>query len=184
MYSHANVTTAPEFPVPDTMKAWVLGDPGQLIYAEKATPVPGRAEVLVRIDAVAICATDLDVIHHGPPAMIQGGLLFNKRFTPGHEYMGTVTALGAGVSEYAVNHINTLIHIQDDMSDEEATLVETAGFTASAAREKVQRTEPRRSCDRNGSMRRKSTPIRFRSRNCPQRCAMLRIVSMTRSRSW
>ena len=236
MYSHPNVTTAPEFPVPDTMKAWVLGDPGQLIYAEKPAPVPGRAEVLVRIDAVAICATDLDVIHHGPPATIQGGLPFNKRFTPGHEYMGTVTALGAGVdeyaigdrvtveihagcgqckrcregmytschnyglnygdmnkghrangfttdggfAEYAVNHINTLIHIQDDMSDEEATLVETADFTASAAREKVQRTEPRRSCDRNGSMRRKSTPIRFRSRNCPQRCAMPRIVSMTR----
>lgn len=36
--------------------------------------------------AVAICATDLEIIHHGPPALIQGGQPFNKNFTPGHEY--------------------------------------------------------------------------------------------------
>jgi 2-desacetyl-2-hydroxyethyl bacteriochlorophyllide A dehydrogenase len=169
--------------VPATMKAWVLNGPGDLQLTEKPVPVPGRAEVLVRIDAVAICATDLDVITHGPPAMIGGGLPFNKGFTPGHEYMGTVVALGPGVDEYAVgqrvtveihagcgqckrcragmytsclnyglnygdvnkghrangfttdggfceyqvNHINTLVAIADDMSDEEATLVVTAG---------------------------------------------------------
>ncbi|HEX2941661.1 MAG TPA: zinc-binding dehydrogenase [Rhodopila sp.] len=183
MYRHDNVKTAADFPIPDMMKAWVLGGPGELTFTEKPTPMPGRAEVLVRIDAVAICATDLEIIDHGPPAMIQGGLPFNKRFTPGHEYMGTVVALGAGVdeyatgdrvtveihagcgqckrcregmytachnyglnygdvnkghrangfttdggfAEYAVNHINTLIRIADTMSDEEATLVVTAG---------------------------------------------------------
>jgi L-iditol 2-dehydrogenase len=183
MHSHRAVKTVPDFPIPDRMKAWVLGDPGQLTFSEKPTPVPNRAEVLVRIDAVAICATDLEIIYHGPPAMIEGGMPFNKRFTPGHEYMGTVAALGGGVdeyaigdrvtveihagcgqckrcregmytschnyglnygdvnkghrangfttdggfAEYAVNHINTLIHIEDAMSDEEATLVVTAG---------------------------------------------------------
>lgn len=40
--------------------------------------MPVRAEVLVRIDAVAICATDLEIIHYGTPASIQGGLPFNK----------------------------------------------------------------------------------------------------------
>ena len=65
-------------------------------------PVPKKAEVLVRIDAVAICATDLEIIYHGPPASIQGGLPFNKNFTPGHEYMGTVVALGPGVDEYKI----------------------------------------------------------------------------------
>src|SRR5271163_2608261 len=183
MYSGPGVKTAPEFPIPDMMKAWVLDDPGQLSLTEKPTPVPGRAEVLVRIDAVAICATDLEIIHHGPPAMIQGGQPFNKNFTPGHEYMGTVVALGAGVdeytigqrvtveihagcgqckrcregmytachnyglnygevdkghrangfttdggfAEYAINHVNTLVRVSDAMSDEEATLVVTAG---------------------------------------------------------
>jgi L-iditol 2-dehydrogenase len=183
MYAPAGVKTSTDFPVPDMMKAWVLGDPGELKLIEKAVPVPKRAEVLVRIDAIAICATDLDVIYHGPPAIIQGGAPFNKDFTPGHEYMGTVAALGPGVDEfkigqrvtveihagcgqckrcregmytachnyglnygevdkghrangfttdggfceYQVNNINTLIAISDDMSDEEATLVVTAG---------------------------------------------------------
>jgi threonine dehydrogenase-like Zn-dependent dehydrogenase len=180
----APVASAGQAPaVPDSMKAWVLKGPDELVLQEKPVPVPGKAEVLVRIDAVAICATDLDVIAHGPPAMIEGGLPFNKGFTPGHEYMGTVAALGPGVDEfsigqrvtveihagcgqckrcregmytschnyglnygavdkghrangfttdggfceYQVNHINTLIAIPDDMSDEEATLVVTAG---------------------------------------------------------
>jgi len=178
-----NVKTHPDYPVPEKMKAWVLGDPGELNLVEKPVPAPKKAEVLVRIDAVAICATDLEIIHHGPPAQIQGGLPFNKNYTPGHEYMGTVVALGPGVdeykigervtveihagcgqckrcrmgmytschtygknygdvdkghrangfttdggfAEYAVNNINTLIHVDDSMSDEEATLVVTAG---------------------------------------------------------
>ena len=100
MYAPAGVKTSKDFPIPDTMKAWVLGDPGQLTLKDKPVPVPRKAEVLVRIDAVAICATDLEIIYHGPPASIQGGFAFNKNFTPGHEYMGTVVALGPGVDEY------------------------------------------------------------------------------------
>jgi len=183
MTTPSNVTTSADYPVPAEMNAWVLGDPGQLTLEKKPVPAPGKAEVLVRIDAVAICATDLEIIHHGPPAQIQGGDPFNKGFTPGHEYMGTVVALGQGVdeyqigervtveihagcgqckrcragmytschnygknygnvdkghrangfttdggfAEYAVNNINTLVHVADTMSDEEATLVVTAG---------------------------------------------------------
>ncbi|HEU0059599.1 MAG TPA: alcohol dehydrogenase catalytic domain-containing protein, partial [Hyphomicrobiaceae bacterium] len=111
MYAPAGVKTDPNWPIPDKMKAWVLGDPGQLSLTEKPVPVPGRAEVLVRIDAVAICATDLDNIYHGPPAMVQGGLPFNKNWTPGHEYMGTVVALGPGVDEYKIGQrISVEIH--------------------------------------------------------------------------
>jgi L-iditol 2-dehydrogenase len=168
-----------EYPIPASMKAWVLGNPDQLNYVEKPVPQPGAAEVLVRVDAVAICATDLEIISHGLPAKIGGGLPFNKNFTPGHEYMGTVVKLGPAVDEYrvgdrvtvevhagcgrcercrqgmytsclnygepqkghrangfttdggfaqyAINHINTLVHVPDDMTDEEATLVVTAG---------------------------------------------------------
>ena len=183
MYAPAGVKTSTDYPIPDTMKAWVLGDPGQLSLTDKPVPVPKKAEVLVRIDAVAICATDLEIIYHGPPASILGGMPHNKNFTPGHEYMGTVVALGPGVDEYRigqrvtveihagcgqckrcregmytachnyglnygdvdkghrangfttdggfceyqVNNINTLVAIPDEMSDEEATLVVTAG---------------------------------------------------------
>jgi L-iditol 2-dehydrogenase len=179
MYAHSNVKTNTDFLVPDTMKAWVLGDPGQLTLAQKVVPIPAKAEVLVRIDAIAICATDLENIYQGRPAMIGGGLPFNKNWTPGHEYMGTVVALGpsvdefdigqraaveihagcgrckrcrqgmytsclnygavekghrangfttdGGFCEYQINHVNTLVKIADEMSDEEATLVVTAG---------------------------------------------------------
>jgi L-iditol 2-dehydrogenase len=169
--------------VPATMRAWVLDGPNELHLVEKPVPVPKRAEVLVRIDAVAICATDLEIIEMGTPALIEGGPPFHKNFTPGHEYMGTVAALGPGVdeyrvgervtveihagcgqckrcrqgmytschnyglnygnvdkghrangfttdggfAEYAINNINTLSRVPDDMSDEEATLVVTAG---------------------------------------------------------
>ncbi|MGI9525193.1 MAG: alcohol dehydrogenase, partial [Hyphomicrobiaceae bacterium] len=59
----AAIKTSPDYPVPDTMKAWVLGEPDELKLSTKRVPVPGRAEVLVRIDAVAICATDLEILH-------------------------------------------------------------------------------------------------------------------------
>ena len=183
MYAGPGVKTSPDFPIPDKMKAWVLGNPDELKLAEKPVPVPKRAEVLVRIDAVAICATDLEIIEFGSPALFLGGKPFNKNFTPGHEYMGTVVALGPGVDElpigqrvtveihagcgqckrcregmytschnyglnygdvdkghrangfttdggfceYQVNNINTVIPIPEAMSDEEATLVVTAG---------------------------------------------------------
>jgi L-iditol 2-dehydrogenase len=183
MYSPPNVKTSPAMPIAEIMRAWVLGDPNELKLVEKPVPVPGRAEILVRVDAVAICATDLEIMEYGTPAMIQGGLPFNKNWTPGHEYMGTVAALGPGVdefeigqrvtveihagcgqckrcrqgmytsclnyglnygdrnkghrangfttdggfTEYAVNNINTVIRVPDSMTDEEATLVVTAG---------------------------------------------------------
>ena len=111
MYRPTGVKTAADLPIPDQMKAWVLGDPDQLFLRDKPVPVPARAEVLVRIDAVAICATDLEIIHSGSPASIQGGLPFNKNFTPGHEYMGTVAALGPDVDEFSIGErISVEIH--------------------------------------------------------------------------
>ena len=180
-----DVKVSKKYTLPKEMKAWVLKSPNELKLKSKNIPIPGYSEVLVKIDAVAICATDLDVISYGPPALIEGEKPFNKEFTPGHEYMGTVVALGPSVDEfqigdrvtveihsgcgqckrcrmgmytschnyglnfgkknkghrangftsdggfkqYAINHINTLIKVPDDMTDEEATLVVTAGTT-------------------------------------------------------
>ena len=180
-----DIKVSKKYSLPKDMKAWVLKSPNELELKTKAIPNPGYSEVLVKIDAVAICATDLDVISYGPPALIEGEMPFNKEFTPGHEYMGTVVKLGPSVDEfqigdrvtveihsgcgqckrcrmgmytschnyglnygkknkghrangftsdggfkqYAINHINTLIKVPDDMTDEEATLVVTAGTT-------------------------------------------------------
>jgi L-iditol 2-dehydrogenase len=83
--------------------------PRSALVARKADA--DATEVLVRIDAVAICATDLEIIHSGSPASILGGLPFNKNFTPGHEYMGTVAALGPDVDEFRIGErVSVEIH--------------------------------------------------------------------------
>src|ERR1700736_1575496 len=91
-----------QYPIPDRMQAWVLGGPEELTLVDKEVPTPGPAEVLLRIDAIAVCATDIEIIRHGVPAMIDGELPFNKGFTPGHEYMGTVVKLGPTVDEFQI----------------------------------------------------------------------------------
>ncbi|MHB8528384.1 MAG: hypothetical protein ACYC8V_02595, partial [Caulobacteraceae bacterium] len=63
----------PDETAPATMRAWVLNSPDELELVTKPAPSPGVAEVLVRIDAVAVCATDLEVISQGPPALVNGG---------------------------------------------------------------------------------------------------------------
>ena len=40
MYRPAGVKTSGAFPIPDTMKAWVLGDPDELTLRDKPVPVP------------------------------------------------------------------------------------------------------------------------------------------------
>src|ERR1700676_4952571 len=111
MHHPAGVKTSSKLPVPQQMKAWVLGDPDELLLRDKPTPVPGRAEVLVRIDAVAICAPELMSIHGGTPGSISDGLPFIKNFTPGHEYMGMVAALGPDVDEFRIGErVSVEIH--------------------------------------------------------------------------
>jgi L-iditol 2-dehydrogenase len=46
-------------------------------------------------------------------------------YNKGHRANGFTT--DGGFAEYAVNNINTLVHVPEDMTDEEATLVVTAG---------------------------------------------------------
>jgi len=102
---------ANEYPIPKAMKAWVLGGPEELMLVEKPVPEPGPAEVLVRVDAIAVCATDIEVLEHGLPAMVDGELPFNRGFTPGHEYMGTIVGLGPTVDEFEIgNRIAVEVH--------------------------------------------------------------------------
>src|SRR5258705_10493752 len=90
------------------MKAWVLGGREGPSLIEKPVPEPGPAEVLVRVDAIGVCATDIEIIRHGVPAMIDGELPFNRGFTPGHEYMGTIVKLGPTVDEFQVGDRGTV----------------------------------------------------------------------------
>jgi len=71
------------------MKAIVSTAPGKLEWRELATPAPGPGQVRVRTAVCGICATDLE--------MIKGWARTGFPAVPGHEWSGTVDAVGAGV---------------------------------------------------------------------------------------
>ena len=159
-------------PIPTTMNAVVLHDADDMRVEERSVPPLGPGEVLLKVNVASICGTDVKVLHRtlqGQPA---------GKFIMGHEYAGTVAALGPGVNEfqigervavevhkgcdrcencikgwytsclnygdlakghrakgltcdggfaeYAVNHINTLYRLPDNLTFEQACMVTTA----------------------------------------------------------
>ncbi len=84
------------FRIPDKMRAAVLFGPDDLRVVERPVPKPGPQDVLIKVAACAICGTDLKITHHPFP-----GQPPYEAFIPGHEYVGTVVAVGDRVVEYA-----------------------------------------------------------------------------------
>ena len=68
------------------------GAPGVLALEERPDPVPRAGEILVRVLVCGVCRTDLDLVD---------GRLAPADLTvvPGHQVVGRVAALGAGVAE-------------------------------------------------------------------------------------
>jgi propanol-preferring alcohol dehydrogenase len=68
----------------------VFHKPGEpLVLKERPDPIPGRGEIRVRVEACAVCRTDLHVI--------DGDLPDPKRpVVPGHEIIGTIDLAGDG----------------------------------------------------------------------------------------
>ena len=82
------------------MRAWAVTEPGpveggSLQLVEKPVPVPEDDELLVHVHACGVCRTDLHVTEGDLPVHRPG-------VTPGHEVVGEVAELGAGVSGFAV----------------------------------------------------------------------------------
>ncbi len=78
------------------MKAMILEKPGQpLKLVQRPDPQPGPGQVQVAISACGVCRTDLHVVD---------GDLTEPRLPiiPGHEIVGTISALGAGVDNFAL----------------------------------------------------------------------------------
>ncbi|MFD2248662.1 propanol-preferring alcohol dehydrogenase [Pseudochelatococcus lubricantis] len=73
------------------MSAMVLHSTGApLVLEQRPLPAPGAGEIRVRIEACAVCRTDLHVVDGELP---EGKL----PVVPGHEIVGRVDALGPGV---------------------------------------------------------------------------------------
>ncbi|MFN8543265.1 MAG: zinc-dependent alcohol dehydrogenase family protein [Candidatus Binatia bacterium] len=74
------------------MHAMVLDAPGRALRAaELPVPEPGPGEVVLRVEACAVCRTDLHLIDGDLPDP-------TLPVVPGHEIVGTVTATGDGVT--------------------------------------------------------------------------------------
>ncbi|MBM5811086.1 MAG: zinc-binding dehydrogenase [Gammaproteobacteria bacterium] len=76
------------------MKAAVFKGPGRgLVIEERPDPVPGPAEVVIRVGRVGICTSDLH--------MTSGhGYQYPAESVFGHEFAGEVVAVGPGVTEF------------------------------------------------------------------------------------
>ncbi|WP_102960336.1 zinc-dependent alcohol dehydrogenase family protein [Mangrovicella endophytica] len=73
------------------MKAMVLEGIGQPLHLQtRPDPSPGQGEVGIRIEACAVCRTDLHVVDGDLPSL-------KLPLVPGHEIVGVVETLGPGV---------------------------------------------------------------------------------------
>jgi propanol-preferring alcohol dehydrogenase len=82
--------------VPETMIAMVCEAAGApLVEREMAVPRPGAGELLVAVRACGVCRTDLHLVD---------GELPNPKLpvVPGHEVVGRIAAVGAGVEGFEV----------------------------------------------------------------------------------
>ena len=74
------------------MRAQVFHGPGDLRLEDVPVPAPGAGEIVLAIEAALTCGTDVKTLRHGHPVMIP-----HVPTVFGHEFAGTVSAVGAGV---------------------------------------------------------------------------------------
>ncbi len=101
--------------LPQTMPAVVCHGPADYRFEHVPTPTPGPGEVLLKVHSVGICASDIACYLgtpgywplEGTPGYVQPPV------TPGHEFVGTVAALGEGAAQkYHLNVGDTAISEQ------------------------------------------------------------------------
>lgn len=78
------------------MHAMILTARGKLLsFQERPDPVPGQGDVRIKVSACGVCRTDLHIVDGELPDI-------PYPIIPGHEIVGRVDALGAGVKNLAV----------------------------------------------------------------------------------
>ncbi|GAA2479818.1 zinc-dependent alcohol dehydrogenase [Streptomyces longisporus] len=77
------------------MRAFVLTGPGEYAVQEVAAPVAGPGEVVVDVERVGVCGTDVEFFTGAMAYLHQGHAAYPMRL--GHEWAGRVAAVGDGV---------------------------------------------------------------------------------------
>jgi L-iditol 2-dehydrogenase len=81
-------------PLPDSMTAAVYQSPGVITVEDRPVPRPGPDQVLVRVHHCGICGSD---IHQ-----LRDGWGFKPGAIAGHEWTGTIAAVGDGVDSWSL----------------------------------------------------------------------------------
>lgn len=79
--------------LPETMRASVLLEAETLELQERAVPVPDPDQVLIRIEAVGVCGSDVHFFHEGK----LGDWEATEPLVLGHESAGVIVAVGSAV---------------------------------------------------------------------------------------
>ncbi len=77
------------------MRAFVLTAPGECTVAEVPAPVAAPGEAVIDVERVGVCGTDVEFFTGEMAYLHDGHARFPMRL--GHEWSGTVCAVGAGV---------------------------------------------------------------------------------------
>jgi threonine dehydrogenase-like Zn-dependent dehydrogenase len=77
------------------VRAFVIEGPGRAGVREVPDPVARPGQVLVEVDRVGLCGTDVELFTGEMAYLRQGHAAYPLR--PGHEWCGTVSAVGDGV---------------------------------------------------------------------------------------
>ena len=75
------------------MQALHLLEPGQVEVIDLPMPTPDAGEVVVRVECALTCGTDVKAYRRGHPFIPMPGPF-------GHQYSGTISAVGAGVDAF------------------------------------------------------------------------------------
>ena len=78
-----------------SMRAYVQNAPGEGGVQEVPAPVAAPGEVVVDVERVGVCGTDVEFFTGGMAYLHQGYASYPMRL--GHEWAGTVASLGSGV---------------------------------------------------------------------------------------
>jgi erythritol/L-threitol dehydrogenase len=95
------MTTPNPKPMPETMRAVICHGPQDYRLEELPVPQPAPGEIVIRVEAAGICASDVKCYTGAP--LFWGDKnrtgYCQAPITAGHEFIGTVAALGEGAGE-------------------------------------------------------------------------------------
>ena len=88
------------------MKAAVWHGKNDLRIEEVPEPFPARDEIKIAVESCGICGTDIGEYLHGPVLIKEGPVIL------GHEYAGTIVAMGEEVEDFRVGDRVTALNVR------------------------------------------------------------------------